>query len=58
MCFTVTVVLHFSDTHCDIRTIIRVRNAHIPQQFQQIFELLEHLFNPPDAPERRRIGFK
>ena len=37
---------------------IQNRDAAVDQQFQQILELLERLFNPPDTPERRRIGFK
>lgn len=37
---------------------VQNRDKTVDQQFQQIFELLERLFNPPDTPERRRIGFK
>jgi len=35
---------------------MRSRDHAVDQQFQQIFALLEQLFNPPDPP-RRRIGF-
>jgi hypothetical protein len=35
---------------------MRQRDHAVAQQFQQVFALLEQLFNPPDPP-RRTIGF-
>ncbi len=35
---------------------MRKRDQSVDQQFQQIFELLNHLFSPPDPP-RKPIGF-
>jgi hypothetical protein len=35
---------------------MRQRDHAVAQQFQQVFALLDQLFNPP-APPRKRIGF-
>jgi len=36
---------------------MRQRDHAVARQFQHVFELLDHLFNPP-SPPRKRIGFR
>lgn len=45
-----------ADRLVELEQKMQTRDEAVDHQFQQVFELLDQLFNPPDPP-RRQIGF-